>query len=650
MEHTPNTARSLRAGGKLAAITTIAALALTGCFGIPLVPQIGGDTPIRPQKSEATVNYLYAAGPTGGTGEMRISVQPSDDGDMKVDISENEVSGLGDMMRGAAWNSVTIATILTGANLDNHYRFEIGGRVDGPSAGALSTAGVLSILLGDNLIEDVTMTGTILPTGAVGPVGGIPQKIQGAIDSGKFSKILIPQGQRNSANNEGNTVDVVALGATGGIDVIEVSNIYDAYQHLTGAELPAPSSAPEPRNNEEMRTKLRNATATQLAGFDQAVNDFFSLDASIQDHGWGLYLSAAEYGDDARRLESQGLQAGAFVKALNANLFMSAVTKTYQAVEQTLRLGIDALNQKLAAAGTNSAVVNAYLDTLGSYTPRTITDAEALITAYGNTFDAFALSEYASNALNMLIQDANNGVYSSIEQIAEASIWPIILFEFAGGQVEAARAIFDVGRDNTSANIDATIDLQAIGSFFRRAADANWNAFMVTTIQPAAQANGLSNDAMLNRVMNIDVGVALAFSANQYIPGLQRYIGEGSPNSAYAGMGYGFLNFSRNAILMEKYGGNAHLDQDFNIVGVQNEIILSRALELAKTQMARSVSILEANGSSPVLSIASFEDANVNREGDVSDRFTALESYSGGFVATRMLSYIGGYPTEGYSR
>lgn len=649
MTNSTRTAASLRLGVKLAAITTIAALGLTGCFGVPLVPQLGDNT-IRPQKTEATVNYLYAAGPTGGTGEMRISVQPSDDGDMKVDISENEVSGLGDMMRGAAWNSVTVATILTGANLDNHYRFEIGGRVDGPSAGALSTAGVLSLLLGDPLIEDVTMTGTILPTGAVGPVGGIPQKIQGAIDSGKFSKILIPQGQRNSTNNDGNLVDVVALGATGGIEVVEVSNIYEAYQHLTGAELPAPANAPEPKNNEEMRTKLRNATATQLAGYDQAVNDFFSLDTVIQDHGWGLYTSAAEYGDAARRLESQGLQAGAFVKALNANLLMTAVTKTYQAVEQTLRLGIDALNQKLAASETNVTVVNAYLDTLGSYTPKTLTDAEALITAYGNTFDALALTQYASNALSQLIRDANEGVYGSIEQIAEASIWPIILFEFAGGQVEGARAIFDVGRDNTSASIDPVVDLQAIGSFFRRAADANWNAFMVTTIQPAAEANGVSNDAMLNHVMNIDVGVALAYSANLYIPGLQQYIGAGSPNSAYAGMGYGFLNYSRNAVLIEKYGGNTQLDQDFNIVGVQNEIILSRALELAKTQMARSISILEGNGSSPVLAIASFEDANVNREGDVSDRFTALESYASGFVATRMLSYIGGYPSEGFSR
>lgn len=649
MNTTTRPATRLRLGSKVAAVATIAALSLTGCFGVPLMPQFG-DSPITPQKSETTVNYLYAAGPTGGTGEMRITVQRSDDGDMKVDISENEVSGLGDMMRGAAWNSVTIATILTGASLDNHYRFEIGGRVDGPSAGALSTAGVLSILLGDNLIDDVTMTGTILPTGAVGPVGGIPQKIQGAIDSGKFSKILIPQGQRNSQDANGNTVDVVALGSTGGIDVVEVSNIYEAYQHLTGSELPAPASAPEPKNNEETRTKLRNATATQLAGYDQAVNDFFSLDAAIQDHGRELFLSAAEYGDDARRLESQGLQAGAFVKALNANLLMSAVTRTYQAVEQTLRLGIEALNLKLSAAETNATIVEAYLDTLGSYTPKTITDAEALITAYGNTFDAFALSQYASNALRGLIDDANNGFYSSIEQIAEASIWPIILFELAGGQVEAARAIFDVGRDNTSAEIEAATDIQAIGSFFRRAADANWNAFMVTTIQPAAESSGISNDAMLNHVMDIDVGVALAYSANRYIPGLQRYIGEGSPNSAYAAMGYGFLNYSRNAILIEKYGGNTLLDDNFNIVGVQNEIILSRALELAKTQMARSVSILETNGSSPVLAIASFEDANVNREGDVSERFTALESYSGGFVATRMLAYIGGYPSEGFNR
>src|SRR5690606_10311444 len=131
--------------------------------------------------------------------------------------------------------------------------------------------------------------------------------------------------------------------------------------------------------------------------------------------------------------------------------------------------------------------------------------------------------------LQTLIDDANSGVYSTVEQLAVASIWPIILFEFAGAQVDAARAIFDVGRDNTSAAIDPATDLNAIGSFFRRSADANWNAFMVTIIQPAAEANGMSNDAMLNRVTNIDVGVALAFSANQYIPGLQRYIGEGSP-------------------------------------------------------------------------------------------------------------------------
>src|SRR5665213_864346 len=99
------------------------------------------------------------------------------------------------------------------------------------------TIGVLSLLRGDKLDNDITMTGTINPDGTVGPVGGIPYKIQGVIAAHK-KRMLIPTGQRNSPDDAGKLVDVVAAGQAKGIAVTEVSDIYAAYKAFTGKDLP----------------------------------------------------------------------------------------------------------------------------------------------------------------------------------------------------------------------------------------------------------------------------------------------------------------------------------------------------------------------------------------------------------------------------
>src|SRR5690606_9958356 len=129
-------------------------------------------------------------------------------------------------------------------------------------------------------------------------------------------------------------------------------------------------------------------------------------------------------------------------------------------------------------------------------------------------------------------------------------------------------SIFQLGRDNAGVAISEDVDLHAIGSFFRRSADANWNAYLVTVVPSYAGYYNVSNDRMLNALANADITVALSHSGNQYIRGIQSYIGEDSPNSAYAAMGYGFLNYARNAILLEKYAPGTQLDDDMNIVGV----------------------------------------------------------------------------------
>ena len=179
-----------------------------------------------------TIRPLFTRGVEGGVGTEVVRLGPSPDGSLRVDFSEDEVSGLGDQSRAASWSAVTVATLLSGAPLEGRYEFEISGPIDGPSAGALKTVAVLSLLRGEALDADVTMTGTVNPDGTVGPVGGIPEKVLGAAEEG-IETVLIPVGQRNSISKAtGELVDVVDLGRREGVEVVEVTDVYQAYTEL----------------------------------------------------------------------------------------------------------------------------------------------------------------------------------------------------------------------------------------------------------------------------------------------------------------------------------------------------------------------------------------------------------------------------------
>ncbi len=280
-----------------------------------------------------TVSALYASGETGGVAPQTIEVAPSSDGDLRIDFSENEVTGFGDMTRAAAWNAVTVATLLTGAPLDRQYRFAFDGEIDGPSAGGLTTVGVLSLLLGDTIKTDATMTGTINPTGTIGTVGGIPEKIQGVIDAGEITTVLIPAGQRNTPNAAGDLVDVVDLGGDAGVEVREVATIYEAYEALTGQTLPAPDGGTAPRISETGYDKLQAGSDEALARFDRMAAEFAALDPLVQSLAGTTQAEAVAMADRARDLQIQGLQAGAFIEAQSAAMYMQAIVNTFDAVQ-----------------------------------------------------------------------------------------------------------------------------------------------------------------------------------------------------------------------------------------------------------------------------------------------------------------------------
>ena len=123
----------------------------------------------------ATVTALWYAASggqaIGGSSPVRITVQPTGGTEVRVGFFENEVGGSGGQWRASDWMATVIATLLGVSDLDGkQISFEVDGKIDGPSAGALMTIGLLAALRGKAVRDDAAMIGTINPDGTIGPV------------------------------------------------------------------------------------------------------------------------------------------------------------------------------------------------------------------------------------------------------------------------------------------------------------------------------------------------------------------------------------------------------------------------------------------------------------------------------------------------
>ncbi len=186
----------------------------------------------------------------GATINITVIVTP---GDGRVFVSVSPFTEID--MQGSAQLSALTACDLTGKdflNYDFFYVIEAKSTiVGGPSAGAVMTIATIAALENLTIRDDVFMTGMIYPDGTIGPVGGIPYKLEAAAEDG--AKIfLIPKGQRYATleerkevkrgpfviiNTETKKVDLVEYGKEFGVEVVEVENVNEALAYYTGYQL-----------------------------------------------------------------------------------------------------------------------------------------------------------------------------------------------------------------------------------------------------------------------------------------------------------------------------------------------------------------------------------------------------------------------------
>ncbi len=194
--------------------------------------------------------------PTGGTSAFTVRVSSNPSGDAAVGLIEHVLGSAGDTWKSSAWIAAVAASNASNRLLTDHeFLLKVRGFIDGPSAGMLMAATMLALMNQDQILENITITGTVNPDGTIGPVSGIEYKMDGAKKAG-IKEIGYPMIDDGDAGQL--VKDMEKIGAIYGIKTVPVADIYQAYELLTGRKLgrPLPLDAAEMNFSPALSGKL----------------------------------------------------------------------------------------------------------------------------------------------------------------------------------------------------------------------------------------------------------------------------------------------------------------------------------------------------------------------------------------------------------
>lgn len=180
---------------------------------------------------------------TNGTGHVFVDTNPY----TQVDL------------QGSARLAAMVASDVLGIDqrsYDFYYIIDVTSPIiGGPSAGAALTVATVAAVKNWTLKSEVVMTGMINPDESIGPVGGIPFKLEAAAAK-NATVFLIPEGQGTVtvrktvtrargafiiSEEKEETVDVIELGKELNVEVKEVGTIQEAVRAFTGQEIIRPA-------------------------------------------------------------------------------------------------------------------------------------------------------------------------------------------------------------------------------------------------------------------------------------------------------------------------------------------------------------------------------------------------------------------------
>jgi len=277
--------------------------------------------------------------------------------------------------------------------------------VAGPSAGAAITELTIAVLDNQKISENASITGTINSGGLIGPVGGIKDKINAAQKIG-LKLVLIPEGERISAVNGNDSLDLIKYGRDNGIEVIEVSDIDEAAIYLIGKNYKK-----ETKNLEI--NPVYSETMRQLAQ-SLCNNSKETLDTLAYLNGTDIYKNAENYS----RQGFNSYDASAYYSAASY-CFGSNVRLTYL---DYLNKGYDRkeILEELDEIEANVKEIESQIPKL-----KTITDLEAYALVKERLEESL---DYINNSRETVDENRNDSLYSlayAKERVNSALSWEV---------------------------------------------------------------------------------------------------------------------------------------------------------------------------------------------------------------------------------
>ena len=618
---------------------------LLDALGVKFTGSIGDGVPRMSEARESTVRFVWFAGQpgptaTGGTAAARIRVGPNKAGTVSVGVSEEFAGGGGNQWRTATWLAAFNATRMLGASLaDYEFNVHVGGHTDGPSAGMITTSTMLALIRRKALRTDTTMTGTINPDGTAGPVGGIVQKMEGAKRDG-LARFGFPIGCRNHKDMAtGENVDLMVVGQRLGLEVREISDVYEAYEFLTGDKLPRtePIAETEMEPGPQTQALLRAKLAGWKSRLDREIG---SLKQEVKATGvpsevYGPLLAEAEkHFETAQRDERNGFLMPALDGFVQTAIRVSVANRLTTAFVQMVRRDLNGLIQANRTAATVKGEVEAFGQQLEvkaqAKTRGGQVNTTAAFTTYVEARAANMIADDFVNAANAILNGLQSGQIQATPQnlatLMERVALPTLFYDVSRVFLEFAKDLQDLIAEEGDAKplSSAAVDRTVAG--YASASTAVLAYFDALITQEVAKGKGLSMEEAQAVIANKESEYYLARKANL----LSEYTGRAGVSDGVKLMRLAAASsaFLSGAKLVNKwYSLGGSFDKEGGVV-LENRRALTAQLDLARRNARESAARAKASaGFVPTPARLAYQVANARREGSDDDKLTALAAY-----------------------
>jgi hypothetical protein len=579
-----------------------------------------------------------------GTATISIATAPSRDG--AVHVSPLDPSAT---WRAGAW----LAALAVGAVLDKDltdftFSATSSGHLDGVAASGLMAAGAIAALAGTTIDPRATLVGAVNPDGTLGPVAGLPEQVVAALDDGK-QRIGVPLGMRFARSaNTGESVDVVELAKHRGARVVELADVRDAYQVLTGKQLPRP--VPVDPADLALDDATRAVLAAKLAQWQRRLATQWARILQLESAGrlplLLVYLrdTAKRTAEAAEQLRKQDRVAAAYARMVAAEAYATSANQLYDVLVSVQANKLDAALAALDQLAAAEPAARDALTKVGALQPTTIAGQLQLLAAARAALRGCVFADFATRALvtakahvnSLAGTDAATLGSDPIADAVVAKTAPAILY-FAKTRVETALAAdqLELAGGADVAHTPAAEALLALATAFRAAAAAALTDVDTQLVARYAERAHVGADEARTRIALLEPSyvVAAALAKPETGDSLPAQLvaswGDGSTAAALLALAAGQLAYTHAAELIAKYASlEVPLDDARDGTQLPYDQALAALLVSAdRSARASARAARIATGAIPVQAELAYELASVQRDGTLADRLDALAQY-----------------------